>query len=77
MTFLESLQLFRDGSRHCFLCDMHGLLNDASYDQALELCTKYIKVGTLFDASLKRLVDESFVSQYTSTDESTIWWDGK
>ena len=52
-----------------FFVTWHGLLND------VEQCTKYIKVGISFDASLKRLADESFVSKYTSTDESTIWWD--
>jgi len=52
-----------------FFVTWHGSLNDASYDRALELCTEYIKTGTSFDATLKRLVDESFVSQYTSTDE--------
>ena len=42
----------------------HGYLNDASYERAIELLG-HVSLGPRFDAIMKTLVDESFVSQFT------------
>lgn len=46
----------------------HGYFNDASYGRAMELLG-HINLGPRFDATLKRMVDASYISQFSDNGE--------